>query len=331
MSPSVPPQPEQYISHLMGHEGRGSLLSELKQRGWCSSLMAGHGSAARGFGFFDVTVDLTQDGQLHVNDIVHCVFQYLRLLRQAPPQRWIFDEYRNLAEMQYRFKDKETPINLVTGVVHAMQVYPLPEVLSAPYLITEWRPELIEQLLGTLTAAECRISVSAQSLEAECGLTERWYGTKYRVEPIGADQLAGWQQCDANEALQLPAPNPFIPTDFALLPIEPEATPDVAAEAKASAPVSRHPQMLVDTPTMRVWHTQDTVFLKPKTIVFVDFASPLAYMDPLNCNLTHMLVQLLRDQLNEYLYDAELAGLQLSLSNTASGISVSVIGQLGSV
>lgn len=301
--------PERYISHLMGHEGAGSLLSELKQRGWCNSLMAGHSTAARGFGFFEVTVDLTQDGLAHVDDIVTVVFQYLRLLRAEAPKQWIFDEYRHLSEMEFRFKDKETPITFVSGAVQSMQLFPLDEVLSAPYLITEWRPELIEDLLKLLRPDQCRVTVVAQSLDAICADAEQWYGTKYRLERLPETRLSGWLECEANAALQFPAPNPFIPTEFALAPPEPDA--------------ARPPQLLSDTAAMRVWHKQDTEFLKPKTILYVDLASPLAYLDPLNCNLTHMFVQLLRDQLNEYLYDAELAGLGLDLSNTASGINVS--------
>lgn len=49
----------------------------------------------------------------------------------------------------------------------------------------------------------------------------------------------------------------------------------------------------------------------------------MAYSDPLNCNLTHMFVQLFKDELNEYLYEAELAGLRFGVSNTSNGISVS--------
>lgn len=50
----------------------------------------------------------------------------------------------------------------------------------------------------------------------------------------------------------------------------------------------------------------------------------MAYFDPLNCNLTHMFVQLFRDALNEYAYAAELAGLKWSLTNTKYGLIVSV-------
>lgn len=61
-------QPAHYISHLLGHEGQGSLLSELKRRGWVSQLQAGANKAARGFGFFNVDLDLSEGARLTFND-----------------------------------------------------------------------------------------------------------------------------------------------------------------------------------------------------------------------------------------------------------------------
>jgi insulysin len=46
--------------HIIGHEGPGSLLSELKRRGWVSSLLAGSRNGANGFEFFDISVDLSE-------------------------------------------------------------------------------------------------------------------------------------------------------------------------------------------------------------------------------------------------------------------------------
>lgn len=37
-----------------------------------------------------------------------------------------------------------------------------------------------------------------------------------------------------------------------------------------------------------------------------------------------MFVHLFKDELNEYLYEADLAGLRMGVSNTANGISVSL-------
>ena len=67
---------------MLGHEGKGSLLSELKKREWCSYLSAGEELSVENFGFFKVSTDLTVVGMDHVDDIVEMVFQYLDLLRR---------------------------------------------------------------------------------------------------------------------------------------------------------------------------------------------------------------------------------------------------------
>lgn len=107
------------------------------------------------------------------------------MLQTEGPKKWIFEEYLNLSEMQFRFKDKETALLLVSSVVHSMQLYPMEEVLTAPYLISDWRPDLIQNLMDDLVAEKCRIVVVGQKVESICDETEYWYGTKYKSEPIG--------------------------------------------------------------------------------------------------------------------------------------------------
>lgn len=58
---------------------------------------------------------------------------------------------------------------------------------------------------------------------------------------------------------------------------------------------------------------------------FVVFDSPLAYLDPISCNMTYMFVQLFKDALNEYAYAAELAGMKWELTNTKYGMIVSTL------
>ena len=46
----------------MGHEGSGSLLSELKAKGWVNTLCGGAKEGAKGFMFFIINVDLSEKG-----------------------------------------------------------------------------------------------------------------------------------------------------------------------------------------------------------------------------------------------------------------------------
>ncbi|XP_017844031.1 insulin-degrading enzyme isoform X2 [Drosophila busckii] len=304
--------PDNYLTHLIGHEGKGSILSELRRLGWCNDLMAGHQSTHHGFGFFDIVVDLTQEGLEHVDDIVHLIFQYLQMLREEGPKKWIFDECVKLNEMRFRFKEKEQPENLVTSSASSMQIFPLEEVLIAPYMSNEWRPDLIKKLLDELLPAKCRISLVSQSYEQSTDREEPYYRTKYGLERIPAKTLKVWESCCVNENLKMPVANSFIPTNFDI------------ADVPSDAP--KHPTIIMDTPILRVWHKQDNQFNKPKACMTFDMSNPIAYLDPLNCNLNHMMIMLLKDQLNEYLYDAELASLKLSVTTKPCGIDFTIRG-----
>ncbi|XP_030604512.1 insulin-degrading enzyme [Archocentrus centrarchus] len=89
-------KPGRYLGHLIGHEGPGSLFSELKSKGWVNTLLGGHKEGARGFMFFNIKVDLTEEGLLHVEDIIFHMFQYIQLLRTEGPQEWVFKEYKDV-------------------------------------------------------------------------------------------------------------------------------------------------------------------------------------------------------------------------------------------
>jgi len=63
------------LSHLIGHEGQGSLLSLLKEKNWVNHLEAGSHVPGRGFGTFKVAVDLTPEGLQNTDNIVTFLFQ----------------------------------------------------------------------------------------------------------------------------------------------------------------------------------------------------------------------------------------------------------------
>ncbi|OWR43903.1 putative metalloprotease, partial [Danaus plexippus plexippus] len=81
-----------------------------------------------------------------------------------------------------------------------------------------------------------------------------------------------------------------------------------------------------DTPLMRLWYKRDGEFQLPKSFVTLDLVSPLAYSDPVCCNLTSIWVLLLRDSLQQFAYSAELAGLRWSVGNAKYGLSIAIDG-----
>ena len=118
--------------------------------------------------------------------------------------------------MQFRFKDKERPQMYVCGLAGHLHDYPHEEVLTGGYILSDWRPDLIQKVLDLLTPDKVRVAAIAQRYEDKCTEVERWYGTKYQMEKISGEKVEKWINCGTNEKLRLPDKNDFIPTNFEL-------------------------------------------------------------------------------------------------------------------
>lgn len=119
-------QPSRYISHLIGHEGPGSIMSYIKSRGWANGLSAGAYPVCPGTpGIFNCQIRLTEDGLKNYKEIVKVFFQYVSLLKETPPQEWIFQEQKGLADVDFKFKQK-TPASRFTSKISAVMQTPLP-------------------------------------------------------------------------------------------------------------------------------------------------------------------------------------------------------------
>ncbi|KAI4967708.1 hypothetical protein ZWY2020_016983 [Hordeum vulgare] len=283
--------PCKYVSHLIGHEGEGSLFYILKKLGWAMSLEAGEGDWSYEFSFFSVVIQLTDVGQEHMEDVVGLLFRYITLLQTSGTPKWIFDELLSICETGFHYRDKSPPMNYVVNISSNMQIFP-PE---------DW-----------LIKAACTIKVFTRCYsEGQTDLTEPWYGTSYSVEAVPPSIMQKWVENAPNEDLHLPKPNIFIPTDLSLKNVEEKAS---------------FPCMLRKTPFSRLWYKPDTMFFTPKVFIKMDFHCPLSNSSPESSVLTDVFTRLLTDYLNDYAYDAEVAGLYYAVRPNDTGFQVTMVG-----
>ena len=129
-------QPSQYISHLIRHEGPGSILAYLKSRDWVAtrSLSAEVYPVCPGTpSIFICQIHLTEEGLSSCEEIMEVVFQYISLLANTPPQEWIFEEQKKLADIAFTFKQKTRASQFTSEISSAMQTsLPREWLLSGP-------------------------------------------------------------------------------------------------------------------------------------------------------------------------------------------------------
>ena len=68
--------------------------------------------------------------------------------------------------------------------------------------MTDWRPDLITDVLNNLTPESVRIGLISQQFADKCTSTEPWYGAKYNCEKIPAEKIEAWTNCGLHEKLR---------------------------------------------------------------------------------------------------------------------------------
>lgn len=322
-------KPSNYVSHLLGHEGKGSLLSLLKERNLVDGLAAWQSVSAEDFGVFDVSIELTKEGIDHVDEIVDMVFGYIHLVQKSGVQNWIHEESAALADMAFRFAERQEPFSFVRRISAQMATYPPEEYLSGAYLSQEYNPDMVRTVLNCLTPDRVNLLVAGSFVAGTTDSTEKWYGTAYRIEKISKAKVDRWRSTEPDPGLHLPAVNPFIPKDFTLIAgptTSPGSNKSSAASTARDEADSAGPSKILDDDSFELYYKLDRTFGRPKVNVKISFLTPVAYASPRNFVLCSMFTSLLQDDLNEFSYDADLAGLGYHLRAVDHGVQLSVSG-----
>jgi len=305
-------KPSQYMGHILGHEGEGSLLAWLKQKGWAEGLSAGLHSKMRNNGAFQLNISLSQTGLQHVDDISEQVFAYIQLLQQEGPQEWVFDELKQLATMEFTFLQGQNPSSLVQGLSMSMHEYSVQDTLQGPYLWKGFDKGLIQSLLNKLTPKNVVRTLIAPSVQGE--QNETWFNAPYNKSKLSETLVTKWQDAQLAPGLSLPVPNPFISDEFAIL-----ETNNLDIE-------TAKPKQLAQQPGLDIWHLQDVSFKAPQSSIFISLRSPLPQLSAHNQVLISAWVGLLNDHLNSFSYPASLAGQNYSLYSHMRGIGIRLYG-----
>ncbi|XP_077277756.1 insulin-degrading enzyme-like [Temnothorax americanus] len=326
-----------YIKYLIGHKGENSLLSALKAKNWCIDLEVELCSVDTSVYFFKLQFDLTEEGINNIENIVGIMFQYIHTLKKKKegPMKWIYDanqtagctllepyfavELQQIMKMCYSYeKINRLSLDDIATTAYLLQKCPMKEIFS---MQREWRPDLIDELMEHFMPENIKIYVASKTYEDTVDKIEKWFDIKYKKEKIPKETIKKWK-CVGNSTaiMKLPSKNEFIPIQF-----------DIKEEN-----VEKFPVPVMDTSFVRVWHKKDDVFRVPKATMIFHFVSPIAYMDPLNCNLTDMFVRLLRDFLNdmyipnihkyEYTRTVNITFLNWEIARTKYGITLKIDG-----
>ncbi|XP_027258238.1 nardilysin isoform X2 [Cricetulus griseus] len=321
---ALPPQqqhyrvkPLHYISWLVGHEGKGSILSYLRKKCWALALFGGNGETGfeqnSTYSVFSISITLTDEGYEHFFEVAHAVFQYLKMLQELGPEKRVFEEIQKIEDNEFHYQEQTDPVEYVENMCENMQLYPLQDFLTGDQLLFEYKPEVIAEALNKLVPQKANLVLLSGANEGRCDLREKWFGTQYSIEDIENSWAELWKtNFDLNPDLHLPAENKYIATDFTLKPFD--------------CPETEYPAKIVNTPQGCLWYKKDNKFKIPKAYIRFHLISPLIQKSAVNVVLFDIFVNILTHNLAEPAYEADVAQLEYKLVAGEHGLIIRVKG-----
>ncbi|QLL33255.1 hypothetical protein HG536_0E01660 [Torulaspora globosa] len=305
-------KPNHILSHLIGHEGSGSLLKCLKELGWANELSAGGHTVSKGNAFFCIDTDLTEQGLENYESVAHIIFQYIEMLKNSLPQEMIYLELEDIARASFKFKQKGSASSTVSSLSKALEktYIPVQNILSTS-LFSKYEPDMITKYVKSLKVENSRIMLISKSLETD--LNEKWYGTEYAIKNFSTDLLKKLQHPGLNSKLHLPRPNEFIATNFQVEKLE-------------NVEPLEEPLLLEHNQIGKLWYKKDDRFWQPRGFIYSTLKLPHTYASVVNSMLTTVYVQMITDYLKDLQYDASCANLHLSFVKTNSGLDITISG-----
>jgi insulysin len=297
-------KPAELVAFVLGHEGAGSLLAALKAEGLATGLSVGADADTPDYGSFDVSVNLTPQGLVQYERVLASVFAAINQLRRSGIPPYLFNERQTMAELDERFRDKGEGANLATALANQLMDYPIEVAERVPYLWLREDPAAVQKLLALLRPDNLLVTLVAKGLPVD--KVEPTFGTRYSYVEDTGPAWAALAQPVAVAAIGLPPPNPFVPRNTGILPIE--------------------PARLIDEPTLSLYYAQDTEFARPMLAHVMRLRLPRGLASARNATLLRFYEACVKESLNETTYAAAAAGLRFDFSASLEGIQFSVDG-----
>jgi insulysin len=309
-------KPTRYLSHLIGHEGNGSLLSCLKAKHYAQELYSDDSSAScNTWSIFTIRLELTELGLENIDEVISIIFAYIDLLRQKGPQEWIQDELKIVGDLQFKFLSKRNPMDYTCSLAGWMQHYPPEHYLSGAYKLYDWEPEAVSECLNELNPDNMLMTLSSPTMEEKTSSTCPWYGTQYESVPVDEALWSHWRSVkySAFQELDLPEVNDMIATDFDLLKESSQLPKDM-------------PLCILKTKTIQLWYKPDNIFDMPKVNVMFQFVSKDTLASPEASVAINLFSLVVNELCNEFTYLASMAALHSDISYTSAGLELQVSG-----
>ena len=302
-------KPGRQFGSILGYEGKGSLLSYLKKKGWASTLSAGAGSITNDYASASIRIGLTEEGLLKYKDVLLSVFSYIELMKKNQRPEYIFDQLKSIASLEEVFSNKGEGMWRATDLANEVMMYPIEDVGRVNYIYENSNPKDYMELLSHINPENMLVTIAAKGVKVD--KTEHFYQTKYSYSE-DSSFYKELKKVKVKEKFFLPELNPFIPKQ--------------ASVPKREFKTDVFPELISEKKGHELYFGQDHQFLRPKGVISFKVLLPSSTMSLKHRVYSRFYTACVNESLNEISYPAKDAGLNYVVKEGYEGIYIDVSG-----
>ncbi|CAE7922129.1 unnamed protein product, partial [Symbiodinium sp. KB8] len=192
------------VTHVLGFEGNGSILSYLRSSNVAEGVSAGYSVRGRGLTMLEVDVSLTthavENIGLNESAIIaaSAIFRQLELLKSALPRMGEGQPLRYLWE------------DIIRSDVQAYEF----DILDPPRRRT-WDSNPAAQVVDMMTVQRLLLFiVSTKVEETWYNAHEPWYNFRYSKSDVPSEWVSRWHNASAAAPVSLPSRNVYFPANY---------------------------------------------------------------------------------------------------------------------
>ena len=302
-------KPGRQLGFILGHEGKGSLLSYLKDKGWAMSLSGGAGSVTKEYGWANIRIGLTPKGQNEYKDIVKATLDYIALMKEKGHQSHVFNELKTMAELEEIYANKGEGMGRAIGLANEAMMYPLEDAGRINFIYRDNSADHFNSILTQLTPDNMLVALVAKGVETD--QVEHHYQAPYAYTEDD-DFYQELTQPQPRSEFLIAEANPFIPQS--------------ASVPNREMKENVLPRALVKSGGANLYFGRDHEFLRPKGIIYFKILFPKEAMNVQHRVYSKLYAACVTESLNELGYPAKQAGLNYSFREGYEGIYLNVSG-----
>lgn len=312
-------QTANFISFILGYEGKGSLLAKLKAEGFANNTACSSYRMGKEHLLFSLSINLTAEGFNHIPEVIERCFQAIQFLQQQELPLYLFEELKKMETICYQYQSRENTFDFLMhlgGLLTYEDLSSFPETALIPQTFDS---NLMREFLSQLAPQRTHFTLLARNPSLQFDQKEPWMGTSYKIVPIEKHWLNSWSTGEFDSDFHFPPPNPFIPQDLRLI--------NSSHSHSIKDSLLPEPRLLIDQEQAKIYFAEDHRFHVPQTLWFFEIKTPaIENGDPTKVALADLYIKSLEEALQPYSYPAELAGLSYGISRTVNGIQISLSG-----